>query len=113
MARLRSDFWIDAYRLRCERSGAFIYVLQRGFAESGAIYLCVTDGNGVSQVYAPAPNLDDPDERAFMRTFPGEGVPGTEADAWMARQRDRDPDAWLLEIEDRTGRHFLDVVIET
>ena len=31
-----------------------------------------------------------------------------EVDATVARQRARDPDLWVIEVEDRAGRHLLD-----
>jgi hypothetical protein len=34
--------------------------------------------------------------------------PEADVDAAMARQRDFDPDLWVIEVEDRAGRHLLD-----
>jgi hypothetical protein len=31
-----------------------------------------------------------------------------EVDAALRRQRDRDRDIWVIEVEDRQGRHLLD-----
>ncbi len=31
-----------------------------------------------------------------------------EAQAYLTRQVDFDPDIWILEVEDKKGRHFLD-----
>ena len=31
-----------------------------------------------------------------------------EVDAAVARQRGFDPDLWVIEVEDRAGRHLLD-----
>jgi hypothetical protein len=40
--------------------------------------------------------------------------PASDADveAALARQIRFDPDIWIVEVEDRAGRHFLDRVVE-
>jgi hypothetical protein len=40
-------------------------------------------------------------------------MPAAEADveARLARETRFDPDVWIVEIEDRAGRHFLDHVV--
>jgi hypothetical protein len=30
----------------------------------------------------------------------------------IARELRFDPDAWVLEVEDRTGRHFLETIVD-
>ena len=34
--------------------------------------------------------------------------PEAEVDAALGRQRRFDPDLWVIEVEDRAGRHLLD-----
>jgi hypothetical protein len=34
-------------------------------------------------------------------------VSPAEAYIYLARQREFDPDLWIIEVEDRAGRHFL------
>ena len=36
------------------------------------------------------------------------GKTAAEVDAYLSRQLDFDPDVWVVEVEDRQGRHFLD-----
>jgi hypothetical protein len=43
--------------------------------------------------------------RAWVVLAEGEEA---EVDAALRRQRDRDRDIWVIEVEDRQGRHLLD-----
>ena len=45
-----------------------------------------------------------PDEKA-------DAAPETKIEERLARELRFDPDAWILEVEDRAGRHFLDRVV--
>jgi hypothetical protein len=36
------------------------------------------------------------------------GGPDVDVDASIDRQRGFDPDVWVIEVEDRKGRHLLD-----
>ena len=63
-------------------------------------------------------NLMDGQGIVFQRSFDLQSVArnwvelisGDEADLDLAivRQRDFDPDVWVIEVEDRLGRHLLD-----
>jgi hypothetical protein len=43
-----------------------------------------------------------------MKTMP---APDADAEAYLARQIRFDPDVWIIETEDRAGRHFLDRLV--
>lgn len=104
MARLTARFWVDAYLARLRMYDIPAFVVAHGDDTGGAVLvkLATLDGNAV----------------VFQRSFDlmsGERVwaelcSGVEADVDEAitRQRGFDPDVWVIEVEDRAGRHLLD-----
>jgi len=114
--RLKSGIWVSAYLRRCNVEGAFAVVRRRGADEAGAVFIIVNRLNGSVTLYGPAPQsaFDEasPSERMFTAVLGGEvPVPETDAEMRLAREVRFDPDLWIVEIEDRAGRHFLDHVL--
>lgn len=108
--RLRSDIWVGAYMRRCESAGVYVVLVKRGDAHAGAIYLCVNHLNGSVALYGPAPAgiAETSVDRRWTNCFAKLVVSEGEAQAYLTRQVDFDPDIWILEVEDKKGRHFLD-----
>ena len=53
-------------------------------------------------------------ERVFLDLIvQGVGPDEIEIDAYVSRARERDGDLWVVEIEDREGRHFLTEKVQT
>jgi len=52
-----------------------------------------------------------PADRAFIRSLKTPGPTEADAEAYLARQLKFDPDIWIVEVEDRAGRNFLDTVV--
>jgi len=113
--RLKSGIWVAAYVRRCFVEGVFAAVRRRGADEAGAIFIKVDRLDGTADVYAPAPQAAFSEQHPADRAFSGalKAMPASEADAeaYLARQIRFDPDAWIIETEDRAGRHFLDRVV--
>jgi len=112
MARLRSDFWVSAYLRRCGVEGVDAALRKRGAAEAGAIFVKVDHLDGTASLYGPAPQLfvEDSDERLFSPIL--QGVTPLEVEERMVRELRFDSDLWLVEVDDRQGRHFLDLAPE-
>jgi hypothetical protein len=114
--RLKSSIWVAAYLRRCQIEGAFAAVRRRGAEEAGAVFIIVNRLDGTATLYGPAPQTvfdeSQPSERYFTAVLGG-GSPAAEADieARLTREIRFDPDLWIVEIEDRAGRHFLDNVV--
>jgi len=112
--RLKSAIWVAAYIRRCNAEGAFAAVRRRGAEEAGAIFIKLNRLDGTAELYGPAPQsvFDEsrPADRRFSRCVAGQPAPEAKIEERLARELKFDPDAWIIEIEDRTGRHFLDQV---
>ena len=110
--RLKSAIWVVAYLRRCQTAGVFGAVRRRGAEEAGAVFVKVTTLDGNAMLYVPAPQAvyDDsrPIERIFTPMSP-QPVPETSVEERLVREIKFDPDAWVVETEDRAGRHFLDL----
>ncbi|MXQ14488.1 DUF1491 family protein [Microvirga makkahensis] len=113
MARLRSDFWVSAYLRRCGVEGVDAALRKRGSAEAGAIFVKVDHLDGTASLYGPAPQLfvEDSGERLFSPIL--QGVTPLDVEERMVREMRFDSDLWLVEVDDRQGRHFLDLAPET
>ena len=113
--RLKSGIWVAAYIRRCQVEGAQALLRRRGAEEAGAVFIKVSKLDGTAEVYGPAPQstFDEarPADRAFIRSLKTESTPEAEAEAYLARQIKFDPDIWIVEVEDRLGRNFLDTVV--
>lgn len=101
--RLKAEIWVKALIRRCEVSGVSAMVVRRGDATSGTVLVKVNTLDGSAEVFSPARARDG----ALIWLSAGGPKPEPEADAYIEKQRKFDPDLWVVEIEDRAGRHFL------
>ena len=102
--RLTSEFWVQAYlrRLRLEDIPAF--VTSKGDLTAGAVLVKLNTLDGRACCYQRSFDLMS-GERAWVVLSEG---PEAEVDAAVTNQRGFDPDLWVIEVEDRAGRHLLD-----
>ena len=110
--RIKSNIWVAAYLRRCQTENIFGVVRRRGAEEAGAIFikLALLDGSAVLFTPAPQTAYDEsrPTDRVFLPTTP-QPVAEQVIEDRLAKEIRFDSDIWIVEIEDRTGRHFLDL----
>jgi hypothetical protein len=112
--RLKSGIWVQAYLRRCAIEGAYAVVRRRGADEAGAVFVRIDRLDGTSDLFGPAPQavFDDaqPADRVFIACLKEQPAADAAVESYLASQLRFDPDIWIVEVEDRQGRNFLDQI---
>ena len=108
--RLKSEVFAKALLRIVAANGGTATLVRRGDEDAGAIFVRVNRLDGTSDLYGPAPagEPSDDGDRRFSACFAAGSKPDPDVEAYLARQIEFDRDIWLIEIEDRRGRSFLD-----
>ncbi|WP_170342650.1 DUF1491 family protein [Ruegeria arenilitoris] len=103
MTRLTAEFWVHAYlaRLRLHEIPAF--VVSHGDDTAGAVLVKLNTLDGNATAFQRSFDLLS-GARKWIELATG---PEAEVDEAIARQRSFDSDLWVIEVEDRQGRHLL------
>ncbi len=104
MSRLTADIWVSAYLARLRLEGIPAFVVARGDATAGAVLVKLNTLDGRARAYQRS--FDPASGRRVWMVLAEGGE--ADVDAALARQRSFDPDLWLIEVEDKAGRHLLD-----
>jgi hypothetical protein len=111
--RLKSALWVAAYLRRCQVEGLCAVVRRRGAEEAGAIFVRICRLDGTSDLFGPAPQSAlEPGaaDRIFAACVASQPAPDADIESRLVRETKFDPDLWIVEVEDRAGRNFLNTV---
>ena len=102
MARLKTELRVSALIRRAQGAGAFAAVLRRGDVDAGALWVVVRQGR---DLFRYTEQMGFSGTREWYQDGPFD-----EDDLRLKTNKavDRDPDLWIIEIEDTQGRAFLD-----
>ena len=109
-ARLKAAVWVKAHLRRCAAQGITAVIVRHGDDTAGSVLIKLNRLDGGCMVLSPGNRGDG--ARVWLRASGTDSLPEADADGYIARQVKRDPDLWVIEIEDRQGRHLLDEPIE-
>lgn len=103
-ARLATGVWVAAYLARLRIAGLAAYVVAKGDPTAGAVAVKIVQPEGRAK--AMVRGFDLASGLRLWRVL-AEGNEG-EVDALLQRERGRDPDLWLIDVEDAGGLALLD-----
>ncbi len=102
--RLTADLWVSAYLARLRLADIPAFVVARGDATAGAVLVKSAPLDGTARLFQRSVDIMTGGRTWVVLADGAE----REVDAAIDRQRSRDPDLWVIEVEDRAGRHLLD-----
>ena len=112
MFELKTEVWASALIRRATIAGAFAAVARKGDADAGAVLVKVATLDGRARLYAPARNGAGGRSWLDLSAGPlGENEP--DVDGYVRKRSATDPDLWVIEVEDKQGRHFLQEPIDS
>ena len=101
--RLTSEFWISAYKHYLDSIGITLFITNKGDDKAGAILIRVSNLKGSSVLFSQGIDIDG--KKIWEQLARG---CDSEMDKIILRQIQYDPDIWVLEIEEKSGNHFLE-----
>ena len=104
MTRLTAKFWVQAYMARLEFAGIPAYVMAHGDDTAGAVLVKLATLDGQATAFQRSFDLMSGERKWVVLAEGAE----RDVDAALQKQRSFDPDLWVIEVEDRHGRHLLD-----
>ncbi|HVH78104.1 MAG TPA: DUF1491 family protein [Stellaceae bacterium] len=105
-ARLKTSIQVKALIRRCDLAAIGAVVTARGDPDAGTILIKLYGREAGAAVLAQARRPDG--TLGWLRATGEAPVAESDADAYIARQRQRDPDLWVVEIETSEAATVLD-----
>ena len=103
--RLKAGIFVRALLRRAQSGGASAFIVRKGAEEAGAVILVVSRLDGTCLLLNQA--RDGKGALVWAKAL-GDWGQEQKAKVWLDKQTRFDPDLWIVEIEDREGRAFVD-----
>jgi len=102
--KLTADIWVSAYLTRLRLIAIPAFVVQRGDSTAGAVLIKLNTLDGQACCYQRSFDLMTGDRKWMVLVEGAE----KDVDQSVTKQCSFDPDLWVIEVEDKQGRHLLD-----
>ena len=104
--RLPTAMWVSATIRRLSVEAVPAMVVHKGEGGSGILVVKLNLLDGTAKVLTESRDMDG--GLGWMAPLGEEAMPEDKVDAYLSRSADRDPDIWVIEIEDRRGENPFD-----
>lgn len=102
--QLPTQLWIDAHLRTFTQKGGFYTIINKGAYARGTVMLKLfAPGRGVMVLQQQRDLASG--AMGWLALFSGEAVAEDKADEYIQKAVGRDPDLWVIEIEDREFRN--------
>lgn len=98
--RLPTHIWVEAELRRLSDLGIAVYVTAKGDRMGGMVLQKISDLSGSCRLLGLQRDLLG--KLVWINVLQDDVVEEREADAYIRRATERDPDLWVVELEDRT-----------
>jgi hypothetical protein len=98
---LPTELWVTAHLRICDVKNIPVYVRHRGDSVSGIVMVKIIINPQTCKLYSQNRDIDG--NMGWLDIFAGEILDETRADLYIERTIQRDPDMWVIEVEDKNG----------
>jgi hypothetical protein len=101
--RIPTELWVRAHLRRCIVDAIPAVIARKGSPYGGMVILKLNQLDLGCRVLTQTRDMEG--RQGWLAAKENALMPEADADAYIARAVKRDPDLWVIEIEDRAGRH--------
>lgn len=104
-ARLPTGLWVSAQVRAANAQGATMTIARKGDPDRGTVLLKL---NRLDRTFEVLSQVRRNGKLVWLRATGAAPVDESTADDYVARQLKYDSDLWVVEVDDRKGRHWFD-----
>ena len=101
--RIPTELWVGAHIRQCAAKGVPVYVAHKGALASGTVMVKIILRDRTCKLLNQSRDMDG--NTGWMAIFEGAAVDEKKADEYVQRALKRDPDVWVVEVEDADGKN--------
>lgn len=96
-ARIPTHLWVESKLRELSAQGVGVYITHKGEKMDGLVLLKVTNMQGQCKLLTQQRDLEG--VMGWVNVFDNDVIEESTADDYIGRSQNRDPDQWVIEIE--------------